>query len=61
MKRRAVIGNTQADADGRRVRHLHARRLKPTSHRRGNDAKCGFACHTIVQAKDYVFTPYPKR
>jgi len=25
-----------------------------------NDAKCGFACHTIVQAKDYVFT-YPKR
>ena len=27
----------------------------------GNDAKCGFACHTIVQAKDYVFTEYPKR
>ncbi len=26
-----------------------------------NDAKCGFACHTIVQAKDYVFTAYPKR
>ena len=26
-----------------------------------NDAKCGFACHTIVQAKDYVFTTYPKR
>jgi hypothetical protein len=26
-----------------------------------NDAKCGFACHTIVQAKDYVFTGYPKR
>ena len=25
------------------------------------DAKCGFACHTIVQAKDYVFTAYPKR
>jgi len=21
----------------------------------GNDAKCGFACHTIVKAKDYVF------
>ena len=21
----------------------------------GNDAKCGFACHTIVQARDYVF------
>jgi len=26
----------------------------------GNDAKC-FACHTIVKAKDYVFTAYPKR
>ena len=27
----------------------------------GHDAKCGFACHTIVQAKDYVFTAYQKR
>ena len=27
----------------------------------GNDAKCGFACHTIVKAKDYVFTEYAKR
>ncbi len=27
----------------------------------GNDAKCGFACHTIVKAKDYVFTAYGKR
>jgi hypothetical protein len=26
-----------------------------------HDAKCGFACHTIVEAKDYVFTAYPKR
>ena len=26
-----------------------------------NDAKCGFACHTLVAAKDYVFTAYPKR
>jgi len=26
-----------------------------------NDAKCGFACHTIVAKKDYVFTAYPKR
>lgn len=24
----------------------------------GNDAKCGFACHTIVKARDYVFTNY---
>jgi hypothetical protein len=26
-----------------------------------NDAKCGFACHSIVEAKDYVFTAYGKR
>ena len=26
-----------------------------------NDAKCGFACHTVVQAKDYVFSEYGKR
>jgi Cytochrome P460 len=26
-----------------------------------NDAKCGFACHTIVKAKDYVFTEYGQR
>jgi hypothetical protein len=26
-----------------------------------HDAKCGFACHTTVAAKDYVFTAYPKR
>ena len=27
----------------------------------GNDAKCGAACHTIVQGKDYVFTDYATR
>ena len=27
----------------------------------GNDAKCGFACHTIVKKQDYVFTEYAKR
>ena len=27
----------------------------------GTGAKCGFACHTKVAAKDYVFTAYPKR
>jgi hypothetical protein len=26
-----------------------------------NDAKCGFACHTVVQKQDYVFTAFPKR
>jgi hypothetical protein len=27
----------------------------------GNDAKCGFACHTAAKSKDYVFTEYGKR
>ena len=27
----------------------------------GNDAKCGYACHTRVKAKDYVFTEYASR
>ena len=27
----------------------------------GNDAKCGFACHTIAKTRDYVFTEYAKR
>jgi len=27
----------------------------------GHDAKCGFACHTIVAKKDYIFTGYSKR
>jgi Cytochrome P460 len=26
-----------------------------------HDAKCGFACHTIVKTRDYVFTEYGKR
>jgi len=26
-----------------------------------NDAKCGFACHTIVKNRDYVFTDFAKR
>jgi hypothetical protein len=26
-----------------------------------NDAKCGLACHTIVQTRDYVFTDYGHR
>jgi len=27
----------------------------------GDDAKCGFACHTRAKARDYVFTEYGKR
>ncbi|HUI75133.1 MAG TPA: cytochrome P460 family protein [Candidatus Acidoferrum sp.] len=26
-----------------------------------NDAKCGFACHTLVKSRDYVFTDYARR
>jgi len=26
-----------------------------------NDAKCGFACHTVVRTRDYVFTEYGHR
>jgi hypothetical protein len=26
-----------------------------------NDAKCGAGCHTLVKARDYVFTEYGKR
>jgi Cytochrome P460 len=33
----------------------------PNTSLQGNDAKCGHACHTIVEAKDYVFTAYGKR
>jgi hypothetical protein len=27
----------------------------------GNDAKCGYECHSTVAAKDYIFTAYAKR
>jgi hypothetical protein len=27
----------------------------------GNDARCGFTCHTIVKTRDYVFTQYAHR
>ena len=27
----------------------------------GSDAACGYACHTGVKAKDYIFTAYPRR
>jgi hypothetical protein len=27
----------------------------------GSDAKCGFACHTVVMKQDYIFTAYPNR
>jgi hypothetical protein len=27
----------------------------------GNDARCGFTCHTAAKARDYVFTNYGPR
>jgi len=27
----------------------------------GSGANCGYACHTIVKAQDYIFTAYPRR
>jgi hypothetical protein len=27
----------------------------------GRGSNCGYSCHTIVTAKDYIFTAYPKR
>lgn len=27
----------------------------------GNDAKCGYACHTRVSAQDFIYTAYPPR
>jgi Cytochrome P460 len=33
----------------------------PNTSQQENDAKCGFECHTIAEAKDYVFTAYGKR
>jgi len=35
--------------------------LGTTADQQSDDAKCGFACHTIVKARDYVFTEYGKR
>ena len=26
-----------------------------------NDAKCGFACHSVVEKNDYVFSVYARR
>jgi hypothetical protein len=27
----------------------------------GSGNNCGYKCHTIVKAKDYIFHPYQKR
>lgn len=45
----------EAASDSFRPGDLHD--MPPQAH----DAKCGFACHSIVAAHDYVFTAYPQR
>ena len=39
----------------------HPSSFKPNTTLQGNDAKCGFECHTIAEAKDFVFTESGKR
>ena len=34
---------------------------KKTFAAQGNDAKCGYACHTRVASQDYIYTAYPPR
>jgi hypothetical protein len=34
-----------------------SRSFKPN----GTGAECGYACHTVVAAQDYIFTAYPRR
>lgn len=45
------------DAASDTFRPSDASSTPPQAH----DAKCGFACHTIVAPRDYVFTEYGKR
>jgi hypothetical protein len=35
--------------------------LKPNAPLSASGHVCGYACHTIVAKKDYIFTAYPKR
>ena len=45
----------------RRDRYVHARHAEADKPPQANDAKCGFACHTIAKNSDYVFTEYAQR
>jgi hypothetical protein len=33
----------------------------PDTDQQENDAKCGLGCHSLVEAKDYIFTAYGNR
>jgi len=43
-----------------RDRHVQARHRGELA-AAGHDARCGFGCHTIVKARDYVFTEFAHR
>ncbi len=49
------------DTNGWAYAQFHNDAASDTLVPNGNDAKCGYACHTIVAAKDYIFTAYPQR
>ena len=50
-------GAFEYDAKSDTFRPANTTDTPPQEH----DAKCGFACHTIVKNRDYVFTDYGKR
>lgn len=35
--------------------------FKPSAPLSVSGHECGYACHTVVAAHDYIFTAYPKR
>jgi hypothetical protein len=49
------------DTNGWAYAQFHYDAASDTFEPNGNDAKCGYACHTTVAAKDYIFTAYPRR
>ena len=59
VRRQRRWGYAEFEYDPRPKRSGPATRM--TSPPQEHDAKCGFACHTIVADKDYVFTHYPER
>jgi hypothetical protein len=50
-------GAFEYDSTSHAFRPADAGDKPPQAH----DAKCGFACHTIVKNRDFVFTDYVKR
>jgi len=49
--------NTHGWAYAQFVYDAASKSLKPS----GTGAECGYACHSKVAAKDYIFTAYPER